>query len=114
MTFKAQLVERNKGDNEVRSQQYIKRSPYNQADLHIEIPERQQEVIFQEDMENKRILEIKSKYDAQIIAHERTERRLEDAESLLEQEREKNVQLRQELLKSLDIEKNVKKYKTNK
>ncbi len=56
----------------------------------------------------KRELEIKARYDAQLIAHERTERKLEDAEKQLEQEREKNSQLRAELMKGIEIEKEQK------
>jgi len=55
--------------------------------------------------ENGDPIAIKARYDAHIIAHERTERKLEDAEKLLDKEREKSTQLRQELLRGLEIEK---------
>ncbi len=53
-------------------------------------------------------MEMRAKYDAQLIAHERTERKLDDAEKDLDQEREKNGQIRQELLKGIDVEKDVR------
>ena len=65
-----------------------------------------EEIIDSQDV-NKNVMDLKAKYDAKIIAHERTERKLDDAGKLLEQEREKSAQLRQELLKSVDIEKEV-------
>ena len=101
-------MDKNKGDNRVRSDRIIsdalKQKPVFALDLPAPAPE---ELLFLEEGDRK-TLDMKARYDAQLIAHERTERKAEDLESALEQEREKNAQLRQELLKSIDIEKEVK------
>ena len=65
---------------------------------------------FYVDKGEKEIIDMKARYDAQIIAHERTEGKLEDVEKFLDQEREKSAQLRQELLKGIVIEKEQKEH----
>ncbi len=57
-----------------------------------------------------RVLDIKTRYDAELIERERTERKLNVAEQELEQERGKNVNLREELQKALEAEKGVINY----
>lgn len=54
-----------------------------------------------------RLLDIKTRYDAELIERERTERKLGEAAQQLNQEREKNTEMREELLKAVDTEKAV-------
>lgn len=57
--------------------------------------------------ERLRAAEYRTRYDAEYAQRERSERRLNDAEHQLSQEREKNVEAREELLKAVDNEKKV-------
>ena len=50
------------------------------------------------------ISQLKAKYDAQIVAHKNSERKLEDTERILEKEREKGFELKEDLLKGINIE----------
>lgn len=55
--------------------------------------------------ENGDPVAIRARYDAQIVAHERTGKKLEDAEKVLDKEREKSSQLREDLVKGIEVEK---------
>eukprot|EP00826_Nyctotherus_ovalis_P026373 TRINITY_DN20605_c0_g1_i2.p1 TRINITY_DN20605_c0_g1~~TRINITY_DN20605_c0_g1_i2.p1 ORF type:complete len:315 (+),score=98.16 TRINITY_DN20605_c0_g1_i2:160-1104(+) len=92
-----ELVERNRLG--VKGGNFFKESARSQLNLPID----EQDSFLNE--KEKEIMAIKTKYDAQVIAHENTERKLEDAEKNLGKEREKSSQLRQELLKGIDVEK---------
>jgi hypothetical protein len=54
-----------------------------------------------------RMLDLKSRFDNELIERERTERKLNEAEQQLSQEREKNTAMREDLLKAVDAEKAV-------
>jgi hypothetical protein len=58
-----------------------------------------------------RMLDIKTRYDAELIERERTERKLGEAETQLNQERQKNSEIREELLKAVEAEKAVNESK---
>jgi len=92
-----ELMERNKLG--VKGNNFFKASARSQLNL----PIYEQDSFLSE--KEKGIMTIKTRYDAQVIAHENTERKLEDTEKDLGKEREKSSQLRQELLRSIDIEK---------
>ena len=93
-----QLIERNrlgvKGDN------FFKMSPRKILNTPLEDQED-----FLTDKE-KKMLDVKMMYDERVVAHENIERRLEEAEKCLGKEREKGSQMRQELIKGIDLEKN--------
>ena len=56
-------------------------------------------------LEKLRAAEYRTKYDIEMIEKEKTERRLNDVEQQLKQERDKNAEMRDELLKAVDAEK---------
>jgi hypothetical protein len=92
-----ELVERNRLG--VKGNNFFKKSARSQLNLPVD----EQDSFLNE--KDKEVMGIKTRYDAQVVAHENTERKLEHAEKDLGKEREKSSQLRQELLKSIEIEK---------
>ena len=59
-----------------------------------------------EDLDNEmKLAEYRTRYNDEMIEYERTDRRLENAEQKLNQEREKHVEIREELIKAADVEK---------
>ena len=106
-----EFIEKNKAENEVRAEHIpedhgpTQSRPRLGLEIGLNLPlEKPKERLPREDRESA---DLQSRYEAQQLAHEKTARRLEEAEGLLEQEREKNAQLRQELLKSIELEKEV-------
>jgi hypothetical protein len=96
-----ELMERKRKNNRAISSHILRETPRSYLPFKEQpIPEYLGELD-----ENGDPIAIKARYDAQIIAHERTERKLEDVEKSLDKERDKSAQLRQELLKGLEIEK---------
>jgi hypothetical protein len=57
--------------------------------------------------ERLRVAEYRTRYDAEFALREKSERKLNDAEQQLSQERERNVEAREELLKAIENEKKV-------
>jgi len=107
------LLERNKNQNSAKSDNILRESMRQKFVMSLDFPKENiskpdEEPYYGLEKGEKDIIELKARYDAQIIAHERTEHKLEELEKSLEQEREKNAQLRQELLKGIDIEKEQK------
>jgi len=58
-------------------------------------------------LDKMRATEYRTRYDEEIIERERTEKKLNEAETNMKLEREKNAQIRDELLKQIDSEKAV-------
>ena len=54
-----------------------------------------------------KLTDYRTRYDAELIEKQRTERKLNDVEQQLSQERNKNQDIREELLKTVDTEKKV-------
>jgi hypothetical protein len=55
-----------------------------------------------------KLAEYRTRYGAELLEKQRTERRLNDVEQQLSQERDKNQGIREELLKTVDTEKKVR------
>jgi hypothetical protein len=60
-----------------------------------------------DELENIRKFDIKARFDKELIEHERSERKLDEIEHQLNQEREKSSGIREELLKAVENEKEV-------